>query len=82
MVTILHPLGLSGSRPGAAKAIIGRLGRGLRGLALKALVRVFTWQERARERHDLATLDERMLSDVGLDRGRIWRETQKPFWER
>ncbi len=82
IVTILPAHGPSGSVLGSAKDISIRLGRGLGGLALEALARVLTWQERARQRRDLAALDERMLRDVGLDRGDIWRETQKRFWER
>lgn len=38
------------------------------------------WQARARERHELATLDERALHDIGLTRGDIESETAKPFW--
>ena len=40
-----------------------------------------TWQERSRERRRLASLDEHMLRDIGLSRGTIEREIQKPFWE-
>jgi len=38
------------------------------------------WQGRARERHTLAGLDDRMLKDIGLDRADITREADKPFW--
>ena len=44
-------------------------------------VRVLTWQERARERRRLASLDERMLRDIGLSRADIHPEIRKPFWE-
>lgn len=47
----------------------------------KALVNhLVTWQIRARERKHLASLDERMLRDVGLSRADIARESSKPFW--
>ncbi|MEQ9639220.1 MAG: DUF1127 domain-containing protein [Alphaproteobacteria bacterium] len=41
---------------------------------------VYAWQERADQRHQLASLDDRMLSDIGLDRMAIATETGKPFW--
>jgi uncharacterized protein YjiS (DUF1127 family) len=39
------------------------------------------WQERARERRRLASLDDHLLRDIGLSRGAIDREVRKPFWE-
>lgn len=39
-----------------------------------------TWQIRARERKHLASLDDRMLRDVGLSRVDTMRESTKPFW--
>ena len=41
---------------------------------------LLTWQERAVQRYALASLDGRMLSDIGLSRADAWRETSKPFW--
>lgn len=38
------------------------------------------WSARARQRADLAELDERMLRDVGLTRHDVLRETGKPPW--
>ncbi len=38
------------------------------------------WQERARQRHQLMALDERMLKDIGLSRADAYREASKPFW--
>ena len=38
------------------------------------------WGQRSRERAQLATLDERMLRDVGINRGDVLREINKPFW--
>ncbi|HEX2115744.1 MAG TPA: DUF1127 domain-containing protein [Alphaproteobacteria bacterium] len=39
------------------------------------------WQERARERRRLASLDDYLLRDIGLSRSAIEREIRKPFWE-
>jgi uncharacterized protein YjiS (DUF1127 family) len=44
------------------------------------LVSLYDWQERARERHHLARLDEHMLRDIGISRADIMREVSKPFW--
>jgi len=38
------------------------------------------WLKRARERRELASLDEAQLRDVGLNRETIQREVEKPFW--
>jgi uncharacterized protein YjiS (DUF1127 family) len=39
-----------------------------------------TWRRRSRERSQLARLGERDLHDLGLSRGAIHAELQKPFW--
>jgi len=36
--------------------------------------------ERARQRHALAALDDRMIEDIGIDRARICPELSKPVW--
>jgi uncharacterized protein YjiS (DUF1127 family) len=41
---------------------------------------LLVWQARARERQMLAALDDRLLKDIGLDRGQIVVEADKPFW--
>ena len=38
------------------------------------------WRQRSRERAQLAVLDERMLRDIGISRGDVLREINKPFW--
>lgn len=49
-----------------------------------ALVRAFdtlvVWQVRARQRNHLASLNDHLLKDIGLNRADILRETSKPFW--
>jgi uncharacterized protein YjiS (DUF1127 family) len=37
--------------------------------------------ERARQRHALAELDDRLLQDVGLSRADVTSEVEKPFWQ-
>ncbi len=41
---------------------------------------LLAWQDRARERRALATMDEHALQDVGLTRGDVIVEASKPFW--
>jgi uncharacterized protein YjiS (DUF1127 family) len=41
-----------------------------------------TWRRRARERHELASLDHRTLRDLGLSSSEIQFEANKPFWRR
>lgn len=55
-----------------------------RGRVLAAGVRGFEilllWQRRANQRHALASLDDRMLRDLGLSRSEAAWESRKPFW--
>ena len=39
------------------------------------------WQDRARQRHALAQMDDRMLADLGLSRADVAGETRKSFWQ-
>jgi len=41
---------------------------------------VLTWRDRSRERHQLLTLDDRLLADIGIDRADAVQEAKKPFW--
>ena len=43
---------------------------------------LLVWQERANQRQALASLDDRMLKDIGLTRAEAQREIAKPFWLR
>jgi uncharacterized protein YjiS (DUF1127 family) len=45
------------------------------------LSRFLGWRERARSRHLLLQLDDRMLRDVGLSRSDVDRECAKHFWQ-
>jgi uncharacterized protein YjiS (DUF1127 family) len=59
----------------------GAFGRSFSGRLAAAFERVFTWMERARQRHALAALDEHLLKDIGLTRADIVDEVRKPFWQ-
>ncbi len=52
------------ARPGAAAQAVLRLG-------LAPLRRLKTWRKRRRAIRELERLDEHLLADIGLDRGRI-----------
>lgn len=38
------------------------------------------WQHRARSRHELVNLSDRLLHDIGLSRCDAMSEASKPFW--
>ena len=38
------------------------------------------WRDRARQRRALLTLDDRLLSDIGVSRAEVDVEGEKPFW--
>lgn len=40
------------------------------------------WQERAKQRRQLAALDDRMLRDIGVSTADVEQETWKWFWQR
>ena len=51
------------------------------GALLMAGVEVLqVWRERALQRAQLASLDDRMLADIGVGRPDVVREAEKPFW--
>ncbi|WP_373388473.1 DUF1127 domain-containing protein [Pseudomonas alcaligenes] len=51
-------------------------------LGLQALrLRLQRWHELARQRRQLAMLDDAALKDIGLSRGDILQESERPFWD-
>jgi uncharacterized protein YjiS (DUF1127 family) len=52
----------------------------LKQLLSNLVVRLQEWQEQAHSRRLLATLDDRMLSDIGIDRATAAKESSAPFW--
>ena len=70
-----HPLPLSESAPPG----LG-LRAGLCALVSRCADVVLAWQDRASQRAALASLDDRMLKDVGLNRAAASEEARRPFW--
>ncbi|HEX6981049.1 MAG TPA: DUF1127 domain-containing protein [Alphaproteobacteria bacterium] len=68
--------------PRALAGAVQRTGSLLKSGAIAAADSVTDWQERARARHELGRIDDRVLRDIGLTRLDIARETAKPFWRR
>ena len=79
-MSILHSapasLGLPRVSRGAADAATIRW----RDLLAALVDQLMTWQERARQRHQLQSLSDHMLHDIGLGRADVEAETSKPFW--
>ena len=48
--------------------------------SLKSAKMLHVWRERWNQRRQLAELTDRDLHDVGLSRGDIFFEAEKPFW--
>ena len=48
--------------------------------AKRLLKTLEVWIDRVRQRRQLATLDDRMLKDIGITRIEANREIAKPFW--
>ena len=64
-----------------ARDIVAVAGAGATVLLGAVFAALYTWQERATTRRRLLSLDDRMLSDVGLTRADAEREGLKPFWQ-
>lgn len=71
--TVRTPAALASRHQVAFSGLFVQMARGV-------FDRLYTWQERAQERAQLATLESRLLSDVGLSRSQAEAETAKPFW--
>ncbi len=73
----LHPHAAPrGDRAGRAVRSRARLGAAL----VYLVASVVAWRERARGRRILASFDDRMLRDIGIDRARVERESSSSFW--
>jgi uncharacterized protein YjiS (DUF1127 family) len=64
--------------------VVATARRGLRALdraATAVLTAVFDSRRRVAERRMLASLDDRMLKDLGLSRSDVQHEIRKRFWQ-
>jgi uncharacterized protein YjiS (DUF1127 family) len=48
---------------------------------MNALATIRKWRQRARARHELAALGDRMLKDIGVTRADALIQANKPFWK-
>jgi uncharacterized protein YjiS (DUF1127 family) len=67
------------SQTSAGPAVRYRNGAAGGGLG-RALATLREWRRRIRERHELAGLSDRMLSDIGISRAEAEFFADKPFW--
>ena len=68
------------ARAEASSFTFGRAMALLAGAVAVGIDNVMTRAELARSRRQLAQLDERLLRDIGLDRGKARFEASKGFW--
>lgn len=61
---------------------VGGLGTKLSEWIVGVFDLLLAWQERARQRRQLAALDDHMLRDIGVSAADVERETRKWFWQR
>ena len=50
------------------------------GFVTRLFDRLFSWQDRARQRRQLSELDDRLLRDIGISRTEVEHEMALPFW--
>jgi uncharacterized protein YjiS (DUF1127 family) len=53
---------------------------GAQSLFARCLTQAHQMYDRWRQRHELLTLDERELADIGLSKSDVLIEADKPFW--
>ena len=58
-----------------------RRGNGPKALLANARDLLYIWHVRAKSRKVLASFDDRLLSDIGIDAVERDRECAKPFWK-
>jgi len=52
------------------------------GWTTRVIDTLLTWQERSRQRRDLARLPDHLLKDIGLSAADVAAEVSKPAWRR
>jgi uncharacterized protein YjiS (DUF1127 family) len=64
----------------AALSAQGGSARQRTGALTRAADMVLDWLQRDRDRRALQALDDRLLHDIGVNRGDVEIEAAKPFW--
>jgi uncharacterized protein YjiS (DUF1127 family) len=59
---------------------VGRLRTGPARLVVRCVASVSAWRKRRRDRQLLASLDDRSLRDIGIDRAKVEDESSVSFW--
>ena len=67
-------------RPAADFRRRARRRRSARNIGTRVLGRLHLWRRRAKERTEVAALDDRTLADIGLSRAEAEFLSDKPFW--
>jgi uncharacterized protein YjiS (DUF1127 family) len=66
------------------RALSSVLGSAVRRMSNTSMVvhdTVCVWSERIRQRRQLLSLSNQMLSDIGVSRAEVFNECEKPFWK-
>ncbi|WCD82772.1 DUF1127 domain-containing protein [Pseudomonas sp. TUM22785] len=53
----------------------------VRGSHLSLGTRLLRWYQLYSQRRELASLSDAMLKDLGLTRGDVMQESERPFWD-
>lgn len=78
MTHAFHAIALPQRRNALDKLRFGA--RALSGALFSAVDVVMMWHERAKQRRQLAGLNDYELKDIGLSRADVEREVRKPIW--
>ena len=65
---------------GALSRVLGNAVRRMSSASLVIHDTVCVWSERIRQRRQLLSLSDQMLSDIGVSRVDAFKECEKPFW--
>lgn len=71
--------------PRASNSMAWRLGQFTKSIGNQwqgLLTLIGVWEDRIKQRRDLARLSDQLLDDLNLDRQQALAEIEKPFWRR
>ena len=76
-----HTLSHSCTGTGVGIGLKGLGSKGVGDLIVNLVDTVLDWQDRARQRRQMAMMDDHLLRDIGLSRADLECEYAKPFWQ-